>query len=134
MAYHQQLDIPLSNGKFFNISKHVPGRVMTDDFVFFNNYNGIIDPSKYGVYMSSNDMAAESPLRFISPLQMRVELPHVHLDAYAKVYVQPLNKDKRLPFYVGRLNRGSTYSVPHINTPGTHQLHMHGVLTSGAAF
>lgn len=134
MSYGQQLDIPLSNGKFFNISKHIPGRVMTDDFVFFNNYSRVIDPSKYGVYMSSNDMAGTSYTRFLGFLGERVEVPHVHLDAYAKIYVQPLSKNPKLPFYVARLNRGSTYSIPNMTSPGVHQMHMHGVHTGGFAF
>ena len=133
MSYGQQTDIPFSNGKFFGISKHIPGRVMSDDFVYFNNLHNL-DVHKYGVYISTNDMVGDSATRYIAPLSERVALPHVHNDAYAKIYVQPLNKDKRFPFYDSRLNRGSTYSIPNINTPGMHQMHMYGVLKAGAAY
>lgn len=133
MSYGQQLDIPFSNGKFFGISKHIPGRVMSDDFVYFNNLHNL-DARKYSVYVSSNDMAGESFTRYIGPLTERVALPHVQNDAYAKIYVEPTNKDRRLPFYVSRLNRGSTYAIPKINTRGTHEMHMYGVLKAGAAF
>lgn len=134
MSYGLQTDIPYSNGKFYNISKHIPGRVMTDDFVFFNIPN-TINPKLYGVYMSSNDgLTNGEDGRFIGNLSERVELPHVYFDAYGLIYVEPKNKDRRLPFYVSRLNRGSTYNIPRINTPGTHQMHRTGILTAGASF
>lgn len=133
MSYGKNLDPPLSNGKFFGISKHIPGRMNPDDYVFFEHSTMLnyINAADYVVVITPNDTSS-SPLRTIGPLQVRVEIPHVQLDAYAMIYLLPKD-NPNLPRFGARLNRGSTYSIPMTNgkaSPpgGMWQMHRHGVL------
>ena len=133
MSYGQQLDPPFSNGKFFNISKHIPGRMNPDDYIFFEHSTMLnyINAADYVVAISPNDTSAPG-IRTIGPLSVRVELPHVQLDAYAMVYLLP-KTNPNLPRFGARLNRGSTYSIPmtYGKVPpkdNIWQMHRHGVL------
>jgi len=129
-----QLDIPFSNGKFYDLPKFLPGRVNVDDFVFFDYPSGM-NPDEYTVAVDSLDTTNPNmTTRTIGPLQRNVELPHVQYDAYAVIYVIP-KRDKRLPTYYARLNRGSTYvilEVPKISPIGTkYEMRRHGILSAG---
>lgn len=132
MAQLQQLDIPFSHGHFFHLPKNLPGRVNTDDFIFFNIPAGI-DASDYTVVVSSIDTSGP-PLRTIGMLSESVELPFVHYGAHGKVMVIP-TRNPNLPSFFSRLNRGSTYSIPDVrrkHQPGmSHEMIRHGVLTAG---
>ncbi len=138
MAHRQpsvQLDLPLSGGKFYSIPKHIPGRVNVDDFVFFN-YPSNVNPSDYEVVITTLDTSQPSShLRRIGPLRTNVELPHVHFDAYASIYVMPKSDPTKHTWYA-RLNRGSTYTLPAvsgIHRHGVkHEMYRSGVLSAGA--
>lgn len=130
-----QLDPPFSNGKFFSLPKFLPGRVNTDDFVYFN-YPSTMDPRDYMVAVETIDTSnPHSPLRTVGPLRPAVELPHVHYDAYASVYVLP-KVDPRKPTFYARLNRASTYAIPDVSRThrpgGKYEMRRHGMLTAGA--
>lgn len=130
-----QLDTPLSNGKFFSLVKHLPGRVNVDDFIFFK-YPSCVNPADYMVAVDTLDTSDPSaPIRTIGPLREGVELPHVHYDAYAAVYVLP-RENPKLPTFYSRLNRGSTYIIPNVRSyhqsGGKYEMHRHGMLTAGA--
>lgn len=132
MAQLQQLDIPFSHGHFFHLPKSTPGRVNTDDFVFFNIPAGL-KKTDYTVVVSSLDTSG-GPLRTIGALQDSVELPFVQYGAHGKLLVIPTH-NPHLPSFFARLNRGSTYTIPDVrgkHTPGmTHEMTRHGVLTAG---
>lgn len=132
MAQLQQLDIPFANGHFFHLPKSQPGRVNTDDFIFFNIPAGL-NPASYVVTVSTLDTSGP-PLRTIGDLQGSVELPFVHYGAHGKVFVIPKN-NPNLPSFFARLNRGSTYTIPDVrgkHSPGmSHEMVRHGVLTAG---
>ena len=126
-----QLDIPRTSGNFFSIPKHSPGRVNTDDFVFFvwpHNFNF----QDYTVVMSSNDVAGPQ-FRKIGPMGRQIELPYVHIDAYGTIGVIP-TLNPNLPQFWGRLNRGSTYEIPLVSSPGKYTMkRIGGVLTSAVS-
>lgn len=137
MAYQKtiQLDTPFSNGKFFSLSKHLPGRVNVDDFVFFE-YPSFINPLDYMVAVDTLDTSDPSaPIRTIGPLRGGVELPHVHYDAYAAIYVFP-RENPTLPTFYSRLNRGSTYTIPDVRIyhqiGAKYEMRRSGILTAGA--
>jgi hypothetical protein len=131
--HHIQLDQPFSNGKFYSLPKHLPGRVNVDDFVFFH-YPASMNPDDFSVVVDTLDTSGPTHLRKIGPLRPNVELPFVHYDAYASIYVIP-NNDPRKHTYYSRLSRGSTYYIPEINgvhRPGVkHEMFRSGVLNSG---
>lgn len=129
-----QLDLPYSNGKFYSLPKYLPGRVNVDDFVFFDFPSGM-NPNEYMVAVDTLDTT--NPMdttRIIGPLERNVELPHVMYDAYGSIYVIP-RRNKMLPSYFARLNRGSTYvilEVPRPSPPGTkYEMRRHGILSAG---
>jgi hypothetical protein len=132
--YQVQTDLPLANGKFYGLPKHLPGRVNTDDFVFFN-IPSEINPSDYEVVIESLDTSQHTHLRKIGTLMANVEIPFVHLDAYASIYVMPKVDPTKHTFYA-RLSRGSTYTIPVVqglHRPGIkHEMKRGGVLLSGA--
>lgn len=131
-----QLDTPFSNGKFFSLSKHLPGRVNVDDFVFFT-YPSFLNPADYMVAVDTLDTSDPSaPVRTIGPLRGGVELPHVYYDAYAAIYVLP-KTNPSLPTFYSRLNRGSTYTIPDVRsyhqTGVKYEMRRTGMLTAGAS-
>jgi len=124
-----QLDITLTGGDFFSIPRHMPGRLTSEDYVFFKWPRGF-NPAEYTIVVSANDTAG-SPIRRISPLKSQVELPFTIIDAYGMIGVLP-NTNSRKPAFWERLNRGSTYYIPDVGTSsGVHSMERHGVLTSG---
>lgn len=129
-----QLDTPFSGSVFGVLPKEVPGRVLTDDFVFFN-YPSHVKPGDYVVVIPSLDTSGLEKYRQIGPLNQTVELPHVFHDAYAEIYVMP-RINGNLPTFYSRLSKGSTYSIPDVSRKHQkgmrHQMTRHGVLTSGA--
>lgn len=129
----QQLDLPWSNSKFYTLPKHLPGRVNTDDFVYFN-YPSWMNGNDYVVAITTLDTSA-GPLRTIGPLsQGNIEIPHIQLDPYGSIYVIPKN-NPNLPRFYSRLNRASTYEIPDVSKthrPGVvHEMRRHGMLTAG---
>jgi hypothetical protein len=127
----QQLDITLSGQDFLSIPEHMPGRLNTDDFVYFE-YSNLRDPNNYTVVISSNDTSG-SQFRSIGPLRKFVKLPFVQLDAYGVIGLVP-NNDHTKPQFWGRLNRASTYVVPSVGgKPGKYALERHGVLTAAVS-
>jgi hypothetical protein len=130
-----QLDLPFSNGHFFSLPKHLPGRVNVDDFVFFD-FPTSMDPMDYMIAVNTLDTSDPAhPLRTIGPLRPNVELPHVQYDAYAAILVLP-KCDPAKPTFYSRLNRGSTYKIPDVisvHRPGNkYEMRRHGMLTAGA--
>lgn len=127
-----QLDTLFSPGTFGVIPKHVPGRMNTDDFVYFS-YHSSFPAKEYYVVVTTEDTSG-APLRQLSHLEKTVELPQVHFGAHGKIFLIPVTNPS-LPTYFARLNRGSTYSVadlPIRSRPGTKiEMARHGVLTSG---
>lgn len=133
MAQIQQLDLPFSNGHFYNLPKNVPGRLNVDDFVFFNIPKGV-NSHDYSVVVTTLD-TSQLPHRTIGPLMTNVELPHVHFGAQGSIYLIPKTK-AHLPTYYARLNRGSTYDIPTIDfskhkTGMKYEMVRHGILTAG---
>jgi hypothetical protein len=133
MAQIQQVDLPFSNGKFYNLPKNVPGRLNVDDFVFFNIPSGV-NPNDYTVVVTTLD-TSQLPHRTIGKLLQSVELPHVQFGAHGTIYIIPTS-NPNLPTYYSRLNRGSTYDIPKVH-PMQHKTGMkyemvrHGMLTAG---
>jgi len=137
MAYQNfvQLDLPFSNGHFYSLPKQLPGRVNVDDFVFFNIPAGI-NPEDYMIAVETLDTSTPSePIRTIGVLRESAELPHVHYDAYASIFIIP-KTDSRKPTFYARLNRGSTYTIPNIGRchqiGAKYEMRRHGMLTAGA--
>jgi len=128
-----QLDAPFAGGKFYGLPKHLPGRVNVDDFVFFN-YPSTMNPNDYMVVVETLDTSGPTHLRTIGPLRENVELPFVHYDAYASIYVIPTSDPSKHTYYA-RLSRGSLYTLktlPGKHRPGVkHEMHRAGVLNSG---
>lgn len=131
-SYHQvQLDIPYSSGHFFSLPENLPGRLNTDDFIFFR-WQQNISPMEYDVVISSNDTSG-APFRTIGSLGQQVKLPQVYLDADAMVGVIP-KRDPSKPSFWGRLNRASTYDIPLVSSRyGKYNLSRHGVLTAAVS-
>jgi hypothetical protein len=127
-----QLDIPLSNAKFYGNPKHVPGRVNTDDFVYFS-WPATMNPKQYKVVVSVLDTAGP-PLRSIGTLMKTVELPHVQFDPYGTIFVMPIS-DQSLPTFYARLSRASTYVIPDVRGKHRcgmkHEMRRHGLLLGG---
>jgi len=128
-----QLDLPFSNGKNYSLPKHLPGVVNVDDFVFFTFPNNI-NPADYDVAVDTLDTSSGISIRKIGELRKNVELPHVHFDAYASIYVLPKTDPSKHTYYA-RLSRGSTYvlhEIRGIHRQGIkHEMARHGVLNSG---
>lgn len=128
-----QLDLPFAGGKFYSLPKHLPGRVNVDDFVFFSFPNNV-DPNDYMVAIDTLDTSQYTHIRTIGPLSANVELPFVHLDAYASIYVIPKSDPSKHTYYA-RLSRGSSYTIPQINGKhikgAKHEMKRSGVLNSG---
>ena len=128
----QQLDNLSAPGTFGVIPKHVPGRMNTDDFVFFS-YPSSFPAREYYVVVTTEDTSG-GPLRQLSFLEKNVELPQVQFGAHGKIFLIPVS-NPNLPTYFARLNRASTYTVsdiPYHSRPGTKiEMTRHGVLTSG---
>ncbi len=133
MQTHIQLDTPFSNGKFYGLPKHLPGRVNVDDFVFFS-FPASVTPDDYYVVIETLDTSGPTHLRRIGPLRENVELPHVHYSAYASIFVIPKTDPTKHTYYA-RLSRGSSYRIPEIkgiHRPGVkHEMGRTGVLNSG---
>jgi hypothetical protein len=132
----QQLDLPLSNAHFGILPKNLPGRMWTDDFVYFN-FPDNIRPGDYMIATTTLDTSG-SPLRTIGPLKTTVELPQVIFDAYGTILVFPRD-NPNLPTFFARLNRGSSYLIPDVRQ--THKKGMKhemrrigGILTAGSFF
>lgn len=128
-----QLDLPFANGKFYSLPKHLPGRVNVDDFVFFS-FPESMNPKDYMVAIDTLDTSQHTHIRTIGELRANVELPFVHLDAYASIYVIPKYDSSKHTYYA-RLSRGSTYTIPNLqgkHIPGAkHEMKRSGVLNSG---
>lgn len=128
--YHPtQLDIPYSSANFFTLPENLPGRLNTDDFIFFK-WQQNINPMEYDVIISSNDTAG-SPWRNLGSLNVQIKLPEVYFDADSQIGVVP-KRDSSKPSFWGRLNRASTYSIPLVKSyPALkYNLERHGVLTA----
>jgi hypothetical protein len=124
-----QTDITLTGGEFLSLPRMLPGRLNTEDFVFFH-WPPHLNPKDYTVVISTNDTAG--PIyRKISPLMNQVNLPFVQTDAYATIGVIPTTDGRKSQFW-SRLNRGSTYGIPNVplNTGMQYNMQRHGVLTS----
>lgn len=133
LQHKVQLDYPFANGKFFGLPKHLPGRVNVDDFVFFT-FPESMNPNDYMVAIDTLDTSQDTHIRTIGPLRANVEIPFVHLDAYASIYVIPATDPTKHTFFA-RLSRGSSYQIPAIkglHRPGVkHEMIRTGVLTAG---
>ena len=101
-------DILWTNSSFI-IPDFLPGRLMTDDFIFFNIPDSI-DPFSYHVAIESMNTRGPSPYRIISKVQQRIRLPHVYFSPDAKIVVLPITEG--LPVFFGTLKRGGTYMIP----------------------
>ncbi len=127
-----QVDDPFSPASFFILPKHIPGRVNTDDFVYFS-YPASFPAHEYFVVTTTQDTSG-SPLRQLGKLEKNVELPHVQFGAHGKLYLIP-SRNEHLPTFYARLNRGSTYVVPEIPRGAQRgdkiEMLRHGVLTAG---
>jgi hypothetical protein len=115
----RQYDIPLANPQFYTIPDIAPGRIMTDDFVFFY-WKANIDPSRYTVVVESLDIAGTT-FRSIGPLKEQMKLPFVQFGPYAKIGVIP--DSQMLPNFSAILARGATYLIPNVaGMNGTFQM------------
>lgn len=120
----RQLDILFSQSNFFTLPRYLPGRLNTDDFIFFR-WCSTIDPKNYDVVVESNDVSGPS-YRKISPLLESVELPHVRFPWRGRLGVIP--KNDKLPSFESELSRGSTYIIPDTHGKnGRFQMEKHGM-------
>jgi len=124
-----QADITLAGNKFISIPRETPGRLNTDDFVFFN-WPSTVNPNEYTVVVESMDTAG-AQYRKVAPLSKQINLPFVQFDAHALIGVIP-NHDERKPQFWARLNRGSTYQLPTVprGASGKFTMQLHGVITA----
>ena len=106
----RQLDIPLANPRFYTIPEIAPGRIMADDFAYFN-FGKEINPSNYNVIVESMDTAG-TRWRNIGTLAERVHLPFVKFSPYGKIGVVPISD--KLPIFSATLVRGATYIIPNV--------------------
>lgn len=106
----RQFDIPYAGPKWFTIPKHVQGRLMADDFVYFEG--GDIDRNNYQVVVESLDVAG-TPYRSIGTLKDTVKLPFVIFSPTAKIALIP--NSTHHPRFVSTLVRGATYIIPKTN-------------------
>jgi len=133
--HHYQLDIPYAGPKFMNIPKIMPGRINTDDFVYFK-WPRHFNPNLYNVLIEPNDTAG-TRFRNLGGLIVNgmtpgmVPLPSVYFNAESKIGVVPIN-DSRLPSFWSRLNRASTYDIPDVDSRrgGAWPMVRHGILTA----
>jgi hypothetical protein len=125
--YHQQSDIRLLRNGITTIPRIVPGRMSTEDFVFFIIPHNI-NPKDFTVVVMANDTAG--PMwRSIGPLQKQLYLPEVNFGAHSNISVIP-KENPSLPSFMARLNRGSTYVIPEVNLrapAGVYQMDRHGI-------
>jgi hypothetical protein len=128
--YGPQLDHSLHTWTSIGLPHTVPGRLSSEDFVFFNWTPGALDVANYSVIMTSNDTSGPK-WRKIGKLREQIKLPEVILDAYAEIGVLHDSKDWYPSFY-SRLNRGSTYIIPIVSKPGAYDMKRLGVLSSGS--
>lgn len=126
--HHYQVDIPYASQNFMSLPQYVPGRVNTDDFVYFK-WPRSLNPQQYSVLVEPNDTAGGS-FRTLGTLSDAVGLPVVYFNAESMIGVVPTNNGQ-LPAFWSRLNRGSTYVIPDVGKqPGVFSMDRHGVLTA----
>ena len=130
MSTDHQNEILYAGGYFYDLPKHLPGRVNTDDFVYFV-IPPTINAAEYAVVVQTLDTSGPTSWRKLK-LAKTVELPFIHYDAYAGIGVVPL-RDPRKPSFYSRLNRGSTYTIPSVTQPGRYEMLRSGMLTAGAS-
>lgn len=124
-----QLDIPLLSGPARLLPSDTPGKLSGQDIVQFV-WTNEVDPSKYSVVVESMDTSGPR-YRKVGRLTKALYLPFVQFANDSKIFVLP-ESDEGLPKYVGRLNRGSLYTLaPGASKTGYNNLIMSGVLTAG---
>ena len=104
----RQLDIMATRSDFFILPTHLPGRLDTTMFVFFN-WPREVDPKRYTVVIESLDTSGAT-YRGIGKLHDHVQLPHVQLGWHSRIGVIPDSEE--LPAFEAELVRGSTYDIP----------------------
>lgn len=120
----RQLDMPWSLD-FYTLPKHLPGRMNTDDFVFFDFSCSGIDCCDYTVVVESLDVSGPT-YRSIGKLQKAIELPHVKFGWSPKIGVIP--NSEHLPAFEAEMVRGNTYAIPNTyGRNGRFQMVRHGV-------
>lgn len=134
----RQVSIPLALHRSIEIPNWAPGKLRSDDFVYFV-WPADINPKDYSIIIGTHDVSGSHPsiqhsnFKNISDLTTNVFLPWVQLNAHAPIGVVP-KFDKNLPAFWERLNRGSTYHIPSVNKKsGRYVMQRHGVLTSAAS-
>lgn len=128
MSQDPQLDITYYGQDFLSLPKFLPGRLNSDDFVYFN-IPASINQNDYMVVVKSNDVARNNAFRTISVLREWVELPAVYFGGDSIVSVIPKTNPNLSSFH-SRLNRGSTYDIPNVNKyGGSYDMIRHGVST-----
>ena len=133
MPHRLQIETSFANRNFGLLPKHLPGRVNTDDFVFFQVPDSF-PKNAYSVVIQTTDTSNPgSNLRNLGDYANQVELPFIHFGSDLDIYLMPKTSSS-LPTYRGRLNRGSTYIVP-ARTNGHHgnvvEMRRTGMLTAG---
>lgn len=123
----RQLDLYRYGSNYLSIPKYIPGRLNSDDFIFFN-WSSELEPvlNHYTVVIEALDNSGAT-MRSISKLRKAVEIPYVQLGWYPRLGLVP--DTPNLPLFEGQMIRGSTYDIPTTNGKnGEFQLRRHGML------
>lgn len=114
----RQFDIPLTTQYHFITPVDVNGRLTTEDYIFFNQFQNI-NFKDYDVLVESFNGAFKK----LGELADVMRLPHVHFVNTALVLVVP-KTDSRKPKFVGTIQRGKKYNfgLNHLTTHGFYLL------------
>ena len=99
----RQFDIPLTTQYHFITPTDVPGRITTEDFLFFEN-NPRVNFFDYDVVVESYN----GKFKRLGRLNSSVQLPHTHFLNDALIVVVP-RTDATKPRFVGTVQRGKVY-------------------------
>jgi hypothetical protein len=109
----RQFDIPLTTQYYFITPTDVPGRITTDDFLFFTSTDSSIKFSDYDVLVESFN----GKFKKLGQLSTKVQLPHVHFLNDALLLVLPKNSVAE-PKFIGTIQRGKQYVLSFNKSEG----------------
>ena len=123
----RQLDTYNLNSEFLSMPKYVPGRLNSDNFLYFKWCNELAPHvDRYTVVIETLSVSGAT-YRGISKLREVVEIPPVHLGQNIRIGLIP--DIGSLPMFEGELIRGSLYIIPETNgVNGSYQLDREGML------
>ncbi len=122
----RQLDTLYSSSHFYDVPPDIRGRIMADDFVFFNIPKGM-PKNSYQVVVEGLNTASDT-YRSTGTLAETVRLPFVHLPSIGTGKIGVIPNNPNLPSFWGQLVRGNTYSIPDVKGNGSYAMKRTGVV------